>query len=119
MIDVTDAQVMDMIKDAGLDVEDLDRAHIIEPGELPPDFPPMSMQVWTYKEALIKWNKAGRPTRTQEEVEEIHKTHCEQCDWYEPTQKRCRGCGCKVTVGSIAVLNKLKMKTEHCPKEKF
>lgn len=119
MLDVSDAEVMQMIEEAGLDAKDFDKAQWIGDGELPPNYPPISMQLWTYKEALIRWNKAGRPTRTQEEVEHIHKTCCEPCEWYDKEQQRCKGCGCKVTVGAIAVFNKLKMATEVCPRGRF
>lgn len=119
MLDLSDEDVREMVEAAGMDVGDLDKAQKYESGELPPGYPPMSMQLWTYKEALIKWQKAGRPTRTQEEVEQIHKEFCEPCEWYDAEQKRCKGCGCKVTVGSVAIFNKLKMSTEHCPKDKF
>jgi hypothetical protein len=120
MIDVTDSEIMEMIQDAGFSVEDVENSQTIDRGKLPPHYPPISLQLWSYKEALIKWNKAGRPTRTQEEVEKIHEEFCDvPCEWYDTDQKRCRGCGCKVTVGSIAILNKLKMATEHCPKDKW
>ena len=119
MIDVTDEQVREMIEEAGLDITDINKAQA--KGGTPSNYPPLSMQLWTYKEALIRWNKAGRPTRTKEEVIHIEGSFCnppgKPCEWYDLEQKRCTGCGCKVTVGSIAVLNKIKMGTEHCPKE--
>lgn len=114
MIDVTDDQVRGMIEEAGLDIDDINKSQGA-------GYPPISMQLWMYKEALIRWNKAGRPTRTKEEVVHIEGTFCnppgKACEWYDSKQKRCLGCGCKVTVGSIAVLNKIRMGTEHCPKE--
>jgi hypothetical protein len=122
VIDVTDPEVIEMIKDAGIHVGDIEKAQtkIIGEGEVPPGYPPISMQLWTYKEALIKWHKAGRPKRTQEEVERIHSTFCASgCEWYDEEAKRCKGCGCAVTVGSLAVLNKIKMGTEHCPKDRW
>lgn len=121
LLDVTDAEVLEMVKEAGMNIDDLnlDQPHTFGSGEAPPNYPPLSMQMWTYKEALIKWVKAGRPKRTQEEVEKIHSEHCVPCEWYDAEQKRCKGCGCTVSVGSLAVFNKLKMKTEHCPKDKF
>ena len=82
-------------------------------------YPSISTQLWSYKEALIKWVKAGRPERTQEEVDHLLATHCAPCDWYDKKKKRCKGCGCKVTTSSFAVANKLKMKTEHCPQGLF
>lgn len=82
----------------------------------PPEYPAVSAQAWLYKEALSRWVKAGRPTRTQAEVDSIIENHCTQCDWYDKEKKRCRGCGCKVTNSSIAIVNKVKMGTESCPK---
>lgn len=119
MINVTDEEIKQMIEDAGLDISDINKTEKIGESELPPDYPPMSMQMWTYKEALIRWAKAGRPKRTQEEVERIHSTLCKPCEWYDAEQERCRGCGCKVTTGGLAIFNKLKMATEKCPKGKF
>jgi hypothetical protein len=113
MIDVTDPEVMEMIADAGLDTRALEKR---------PDgtYPPMSIQLWSYKEALIKWKKAGRPKRSQEEVERLHSTFCAApCEWYDEKWGRCKGCGCAVSVGSWAIFNKLAMETEHCPKAKF
>jgi hypothetical protein len=119
-LDVTDPEIKEMIADAGLHIDDLDKSHRFEAGDAPPNYPPLTVQAWTYKEALIRWHKAGRPKRTQEEVEKIHKEFCAApCNWYDPDQQRCKGCGCKVTIGSVAVFNKLKLATEHCPKGKF
>lgn len=86
-------------------------------GSPPPEYPNWSIQAWMYKEALLKWKRAGYPTRTQEEVDRIHEDHCTKCSWYDPEKKRCKGCGCRVTDGAVAVVNKIKMATEHCPRE--
>ena len=80
-------------------------------------FPKATIQLWEYKEALMRWQKAGRPTRSKEEVDRIHIEHCSKCDWYDKEVKRCRGCGCRVTTGALAIFNKIKMATEHCPKD--
>lgn len=82
-------------------------------GEVP-DYPPMSLQLWLYKEALLRWHRAGRPVRSDEEVKDILKI-CQGCDWYDPEAKRCKGCGCHISDGGIPVTNKLKMATESCP----
>lgn len=81
-----------------------------------PQYPAFSMQLWLYKDALSKWKKAGYPVRTDAQVKEIHENKCKPCNWYDSEKKRCKGCGCKVTIGSVAVFNKIKMATEHCPK---
>lgn len=114
MLEIDTEEIREMVKDAGLDLEEFDKA---TEAEGTPEYPALSMQVWLYKEALLRWNKAGRPKRTDEEVENILNTHCKNCDWYDPDKKRCRGCGCRVTESSIAAVNKIRMATEHCPKE--
>jgi hypothetical protein len=86
-------------------------------GAPPPEYPNWSIQAWMYTQALLKWKKAGYPERTDEEVKEIHEKHCTKCEWYDPEKKRCKGCGCRVTDGAVAVVNKIKMATEHCPRE--
>ena len=83
----------------------------------PIEYPPLMYQLASYKDALVKWNKAGKPVRSKEEIERIHSEYCTNFDWYDSKQKTCRGCGCKVTLGGMAVFNKIKMATEHCPKE--
>jgi len=102
------------------EVRNLQEGTVLEGAEVPDtveaEYPALSLQLWQYKEALVKWNKAGRPTRTDEEVQEIHDKLCTPCGWYDPAKKRCRGCGCKVTTGAVAVFNKLRMATESCPK---
>ncbi len=117
MLNISDAEVREMIADAGLDLEEFEREATPE-GEAP-NYPPLSMQAWFYKEALIRWNKAGRPKRSDEEVQELLDGHCTVCSWYDPKWKRCKGCGCAISEGSIAIFNKLRMGTEHCPQEKW
>jgi hypothetical protein len=114
MIDVEDPEIKEMFEAAGFDIKE------VEESQKNKRYPAISSQLWSFKEALIKWNKAGRPTRTQEEVEHIHREFCSvPCEWYDEGARRCRGCGCAVTTGSIAVFNKIKMATEHCPKDKW
>lgn len=115
-VDLSNVEVKQMIEDAGLKEEEFDDRPLVNSSSEPPNYPPMSMQLWAYKEALLKWQKAGRPTRSQEEVDRIHEQYCSKCDWYDKEKKRCKGCGCKVTSSSMAVFNKIKMATEHCPK---
>lgn len=81
----------------------------------------------TFREALKRWDEAGRPVRSADEVELIFRQYCQSCEEYQGSQ--CRVCGCRVrsgqdvisqAVGAIderwrAVANKLAMATEHCP----
>jgi len=79
-----------------------------------PAWSSLSNLAMAWREAINKWRKAGKPKRSDEEVHNIVVNHCEKCDWYE--NRRCRGCGCNVNEWSVAVLNKARMATEHCPK---
>lgn len=70
-----------------------------------------------WSKAILKWNNSGRPVRTQEEVDRIV-TICQsnQCGKYlSEWGGRCRKCGCRIHQGTIALTNKAKMATEHCP----
>lgn len=84
-------------------------------GSKVPDFPKLSTQLANYGHAIKQWIGAGRPERTDEEVKQIHEDFCIKCDWYD--NQRCRGCGCKVSTSSMAIFNKIKMTTEHCPRQ--
>jgi hypothetical protein len=120
LINIDDPEIREMIEDAGFDIKEIELIQKNLANTDAKSYPAVSLQLWSFKEALIKWNKAGRPTRTQEEVEHIHREFCAvPCEWYDEEAKRCRGCGCKVTTGSIAIFNKVKMATEHCPKDKW
>lgn len=107
-------EVEDLVKGTPLEDMPIKEMEGVEEGD--PEYPALSMQLWLYKEALGKWKRAGYPVRTDAEVKEIHEKKCKPCNWYDADKKRCKGCGCKVTIGSVAVFNKIKMATEHCPK---
>lgn len=82
-----------------------------------PDPPGLVKRILSYAEALTRWTAAGRPERRDKEVEWIFSKHCKCCKWFDPERQICRGCGCRVAESGIAVLNKIKMATEHCPRE--
>jgi len=82
-----------------------------------PEYPALLMQLMSWKEAVKKWREAGKPVRSDEEVNAILEQHCKACSWYDKDKRRCKGCGCKVTDGGIAVFNKVRMATEHCPRD--
>ena len=108
----SEEEILQLMEEAGLDASEFDEA-------TSPEYPSLPIQMWLYKEAIKRWIAAGRPTRSKEEVEHIHTTFCKRCDWYDKEKQRCRECGCKVNLGSVAILNKLKMATEHCPQGLF
>lgn len=82
-----------------------------------PQTPSLLRRSMTYAEALAGWVSAGRPERSEEETKRIFDEHCSKCAWYDSKKKICRGCGCKVTNVGHAVVNKIKMATQHCPRE--
>lgn len=81
-----------------------------------PDFPGVVTLLDNYWLAVKRWITAGKPTRTDNDVKKIHEEFCSRCDWYDSKSKRCKGCGCKVKPEGIALLNKIKMATEYCPR---
>lgn len=83
----------------------------------PPKTPSLVRRTLSYAEALIAWTAAGRPERSDKEVERIFHQHCKTCKWFDPERQICRGCGCRVAESGYAVVNKIKMATEHCPRE--
>lgn len=71
-----------------------------------------------WAEALASWTAAGFPTRSQDEVRRILQQHCnEACESF--IEGRCKRCGCRVNGSRLAVANKIKMATEHCPAGKW
>lgn len=91
--------------------------------ELPPErnctigtsrsLPSLQKRVVRWGVAVVEWQKSGRPRRSDEEVEQLFSQHCSVCD--RLVAGRCSECGCNVNKSKIAVLNKIRMATEHCP----
>lgn len=76
-------------------------------------------KVMNYQAAVRKWVGAGRPVRSQEEIDRIYEEHCSQCNMYDKARKICNSCGCPATKDQPALRNKLKMATEACPLGRF
>jgi len=71
-----------------------------------------------YAAALARWLAAGRPTRTDAETDRLFEI-CEGCPRYDRDRSACSLCGCKVSRGGWAVVNKIRMATEDCPLGKW
>jgi len=84
--------------------------------EPPPQTPGLVRRVLSYAEALIQWTAAGKPERADDEVVRIFQQICKPCRWFDRRRTICRGCGCRVADSGFAITNKIKMATEHCPK---
>jgi hypothetical protein len=76
----------------------------------------ITSDIATYGHAVLRWLAAGRPVRSPEEVAAIFRDHCLGCEFYNAQSGRCKICGCRVKREGHAVLNKIAMATEHCPK---
>lgn len=72
---------------------------------------------YVYGRALSRWIKAGRPVRNENEILGIFTTYCQECEYFD--NGRCELCGCNVGTIKSPLLNKIAMKTEHCPGEKW
>lgn len=81
--------------------------------------PPLFNQVKNYSKAVYKWVASGLESRTDEEVEKIFQEYCSTCEKYDKDKQVCLHCGCKIQTGGIAISNKLKMASEHCPLGKW
>jgi len=84
--------------------------------DVPPTTPGLVQRVLSYAEALAQWTAAGMPERSDKEVERIFTGFCKPCHWFHRRRQICRGCGCRVTDKGFTITNKIKMATEHCPR---
>jgi len=80
----------------------------------PSALPSIFARVSSWATALGNWMAAGRPVRTDAEVEALA-TICESCDRYDPVAQLCKTCGCPAKRDGSAWRNKLRMATESCP----
>ncbi|MBE6429169.1 MAG: hypothetical protein E7028_11455 [Planctomycetaceae bacterium] len=70
----------------------------------------------TYAQAVTRHLLTGCETRTDEEVSELLNL-CRTCGHYQ--NGTCSVCGCRINSNSSAFTNKLRMKTQKCPKGKW
>jgi hypothetical protein len=87
-----------------------------------PPMPKPAQRLFTWAKAVTGWVAAGRPERSEEEVVRIYQTVCAGtpvCDWFNLVKQTCNGCGCRVAAGGSALVNKIKMATQHCPRGRW
>ena len=77
--------------------------------------PSLLVRLRNYEAAVARWLSAGRPVRTDADVERLI-VICEsnRCGAYR--DGTCLSCGCPVSRSGVAVRNKLRMATETCPR---
>lgn len=81
--------------------------------------PNMLEKAISYASSVRKWVAAGKPERTQEEMDAIWETHCSGCRMYDKVKKVCNSCGCPASTDQPSLKNKLRMATEACPLGRF
>lgn len=74
----------------------------------------LAVRFGRYIQAINRWTAAGKPTRTDEQVESIFKS-CQGCEHFNEARSKCQLCGCYLNIGKNARFNKIRMATEHCP----
>ena len=76
-------------------------------------------RVVSYAKAVGRWAADGRPVRDDVEVRRIFETVCRPCDRFDARRETCKVCGCRVRKSGSALVNKIRMATEHCPEGKW
>jgi hypothetical protein len=79
---------------------------------------PSETIIGRYLDARAKWKAAGKPTRSDEEVQRIYAEICQPCPEFNRFGS-CRICGCRLSKRPKALLNKIAWATESCPIEKW
>ena len=69
-----------------------------------------------YTAAQIGWRRAGKPTRTDDEMKSILDNQCKPCEYYQ--EGTCGLCGCALNLEPYQ-RNKLWLTTQHCPVDKW
>ncbi len=80
------------------------------------DSPSFPRRILTWAQAIVRWQAAGRPRRSDAEVESLLAI-CLPCERYRDGV--CAKCGCGVSRSKTAIVNKLRMTTEVCPLGKW
>jgi len=73
-----------------------------------------------YFSARQRWEQAGKPERSDEEVQRIYEQVCKPCEHYKRLTTEhgwCKLCKCSLNLGSK--LNKIRWATESCPVDKW
>lgn len=80
--------------------------------------PSLGSKVMRYATAAAGHILSGGETRNDVEVQERFQL-CQDCEYFNSAQSVCDVCGCKVNQNKNAFLNKLRMKSQQCPKGKW
>lgn len=91
----------------------VDTEHPAYPHPKPPSLP---KRLSSWAKAILAWERAGKPVRSDEQVAAILEV-CKGCKHF--TGSKCKVCGCRLNVGQHAIINKARMATERCPRRKW
>ena len=81
-----------------------------------PPLQPIMVRGVNFARAMAKWMLSGFPTRSKRAVRAVLGI-CQSCEHYEPERVRCDLCGCCLDASKL--INKITLKTEHCPEGKW
>jgi hypothetical protein len=81
--------------------------------------PTLKRRIVSYAKAVGRWAGAGRPVRDEGEVRRIFERLCRPRERFDGRRGTCKVCGCRVRKSGSALVNKIKMATEHCPEGKW
>jgi hypothetical protein len=89
---------------------------------------PTFEKVKRYSKSTLKWIEAGRPQRTDAEVNRIFSECCSPCKWFRDATCTHKNCGCQIrntgaetitifgfSINAGFANNKLRRSTENCP----
>ena len=80
--------------------------------------PSLPHKIANYAKAVTKHILTGGNKRTDEEVEE-RLAICKSCTLFNNERMYCTVCGCKCNANKSAFTNKLRMKSQQCPRGKW
>ena len=93
--------------------------HVTRPEQMATACPATGSRAGRFAAAINRWVQAGRPTRSPDLVRKIYQNQCWPCTDFDKEHGICMICSCKVQQDGSAVLNKIAMATEHCPRRKW
>lgn len=80
--------------------------------------PSLPQKMVNYAKAVTKHIFTGGGTRTDEEVKKLLAI-CKSCNLFNNERMYCTVCGCKCNANKSAFTNKLRMKSQQCPRGKW
>lgn len=83
-----------------------------------PRTPGILQQAVHFATAAAVHAATGAKKRTDDEVAEILEI-CRGCERYNADNSTCTVCGCRLSDSQNAYANKIRMQTQHCPRQKW